>query len=593
MAIGYFLYHLDKTRCGGRILSGASDTDYEIGGIVRQQVREGDPVTCGKHEGLFRVCGGMGDTYEVGGVLKEWAGSLDSYSSCPCRARFVPTVFSHYYESDCNAGRVAERETKQDEASTALVGSGAQGEGADSVKLAPVPVFAKSCLRGAGCTDAGTEDEPQANFAAMSIYQSLPASPPPESSSTTTSNEPEQHAQAAKKTKTASGLTDAMPERKKSLFDKVTGFFFGEAEAMPLPPPPVVMGGSAEAGMAAAAGGATAKANQDAAKALTYQMKHLSGPAVWESRFELNLPFVAMGAVLHSMLKGEKSDLLTAENLLAVAQSGGTVPTRVRYNWVEDPETGRLKAVGYHTSPESGRDQVKVRLMEKRFDGKYRFWGDGPGGKVQITWTPTDAPGSTDASGWNTGNQSPQAGTVTIPGLEHPDIQGVTITTTPPPEEKDFRDYILVFPGNVHPPIYIYLSKPPVEFLEVKLYSDFDGRSRQGELEVDHIPSAAAVKAHYKRLHPELSPKDLKKLSKRVAAIGSPKEVHRNDSETYGGRNTPEKIIAHSNDLRAAADQNFDAIEPTLKEHGATDEQLEEARAKLHQINESVGLYKK
>jgi hypothetical protein len=73
----------------------------------------------------------------------------------------------------------------------------------------------------------------------------------------------------------------------------------------------------------------------------------------------------------------------------------------------------------------------------------------------------------------------------------------VTITTTPPPEEKDFRDYILVFPGNLHPTIYIYLSKPPVELLEVKLYSDFDGRSRQGELEVDHIPSAAAVKAHY------------------------------------------------------------------------------------------------
>ena len=51
------------------------------------------------------------------------------------------------------------------------------------------------------------------------------------------------------------------------------------------------------------------------------------------------------------------------------------------------PETGRLKAVGYHTSPESGRDQVKVRLMDKRFDGKYRFWGNGPGGKVQITDT--------------------------------------------------------------------------------------------------------------------------------------------------------------------------------------------------------------
>lgn len=109
MATGFFLYHLDKTTCGGRILSGASDDTYEIGGIERQQVREGDPVTCGKHEGRFRVCGGMGDTYEVGGELKEWAGSLDSYSSCPCRARFIPSVQTHTYERDSNAGRAAER----------------------------------------------------------------------------------------------------------------------------------------------------------------------------------------------------------------------------------------------------------------------------------------------------------------------------------------------------------------------------------------------------------------------------------------------------------------------------------------------------
>lgn len=110
MTTGFFLYHLDKTTCGGRILSGAEDDTYETGGIERQQVREGDPVTCGKHPGRFRVCGGMGDTYEVGGELKEWAGSLDSYSSCPCHARFIPSVQTHTYESDCNSGIVAERE---------------------------------------------------------------------------------------------------------------------------------------------------------------------------------------------------------------------------------------------------------------------------------------------------------------------------------------------------------------------------------------------------------------------------------------------------------------------------------------------------
>lgn len=110
MATGFFLYHMDKTSCGGRILAGASDDTYEIGGIERQQVRAGDPVTCGKYEGRFRVCGGMGDTYEVGGELKEWAGSLDSYSSCPCCARFIPSVETHTYVSTCNAGKVAERE---------------------------------------------------------------------------------------------------------------------------------------------------------------------------------------------------------------------------------------------------------------------------------------------------------------------------------------------------------------------------------------------------------------------------------------------------------------------------------------------------
>lgn len=586
MTKGYFLYHLNKTRCGGRILSGASDTDYEIGGIVRQQVRVGDPVTCGKHKGLFRVCGGMGDTYEVGGVLKEWAGSLDSFSSCPCRARFVPTVFSHYYESDCNFGRVAER--AREEKKKALIGrQDIMPEnsltGTTVTASTAVLVFAKSVLRGAGNTDAGTTEETQTNIGEISFYQSSPSQPAPE---------PEQHAQAAKK-KTS---PPPEPPKKKSLFDKVTGFFFGEAEAMPLPPlppPPVVMGGSAEAGMAATAGGATAKANQDAAKALTYQMKHLSGPAVWESRFELNLPFVVMGAVLHSMLKSEKSDLLTAENLLAVAQSGGTVPTRVRYNWVEDSETGRLKAVGYHTSPESGRDQVKVRLMEKRFDGKYRFWGDDSGGKIHITWTPADAPGS-DPQGWNSGNDEEPVGLEPLPGLEYPDIDDVRILVTPVPEERDFRDYILVFPGNVHPPIYIYLSKPPVELLEVELYIDFNGRSRQGEYEADHIPSAAAVRLYYQRLYPDADEKELEMLAKEVAAIVIPKSVHRKISETYGGRNRePGRVERDSRDLRVAADRNFDVIKTALKESGITEEKLEAARAKIHELNESVELYKK
>lgn len=572
MAIGYILCLSDKTTCGGTIIGGNPNRRSHSRPIARM----GDPVTCGKHEGTYTIIGGISFMKDIeGNSIKLIAGTLDSFSSCPCHAKFIVMKYpAMKYES-------------RSEGSTATAGSSGNNKDiapaiASVVTTPVVPVFAKSVLRGTGNTDAGTVDEPQANIGEMSFYQSTPSQPAPE---------PEQHAQVAKKKKTS---PPPEPPKKKSLFDKVTGFFFGEAEAMPLPPPPVVMGGSAEAGMAAAAGGATAKANQDAAKALTHTMQHLSGPEVLSGSFAMNLPFVVMGAIVQSKLKGDKSDLLTPEKLLEVAHSEGTVPTRVRYNWITDDETGRLKAVGYHTSPESGCDQVKVRLMEKRFDGKYRFWGDGPGGKVQITWTPADAPGSTDANGWHTGNGGQSAGTVTIPGLEHPDIQDVTITTTPVPEEKDFRDYILVFPGNIHPPIYIYLSKPPVELLEVELYIDFRGRSRQGEYEADHIPSAAAVRLYYQRLYPDADEKELELLAKEVAAVVIPKSVHRKISETYGGRNREAgRVDRDSRDLRAAADRNFDVIKPVLKESGITEEKLEVARAKIHELNESVELYKK
>ncbi|PLC62527.1 MULTISPECIES: S-type pyocin domain-containing protein [Citrobacter] len=570
-AMGFYLRVGDATTCGGKILTGDETLSwYGVAGA-----REGDAVSCGKHSGTYKILGGTSDTWDEG---RRLAGTLDSVSSCPCYARFIQSIHDCYIKDDTPEER-AKKERLLPAAVPAIKGNElATKEKRLTEKQNQKRVFAKSCLRGAGNTDAGTTDEPQANIGEMSFYQSGPSQPAPE---------PEQHAQAAKKKKTSPQPPE--PPKKKSLFDKVTGFFFGEAEAMPLPPPPVVMGGSAEAGMAAAAGGATAKANQDAAKALTHTMKHLSGPEVWSGSLAMNLPFVVMGAIVQSKLKGDKSDLLTPEKLLEVAHSRGTVPTRVRYNWITDDETGRLKAVGYHTSTESGRDQVRVRMLEKQRDGSYEFWGDERSDKQLITWTPASTPGSQDS--WNTGNNSPQAGTVTIPGLEHPDIQSVTITTTPVPEEKDFRDYILVFPGNIHPPIYIYLSKPPVELLEVALYIELMGRSRQGKYEADHMPSRAAVEQFLMDDYPGLDQKLIIKMADRVAAIVVPKEVHQKISQTYGGRNKPDQITGDAKNLRSALDRNFNAIKPALKEYGATEEQLESARAKMHKLNTEQGLY--
>lgn len=451
--------------------------------------------------------------------------------------------------------------------------------------LKTTPVFAKSCLRGPGCTDAGTEEEPQDNFAPMSFYQSQP-------SQEITENEPVQYAQTARKKPAAPAKSDPQPPKENSLFDQVTGFFFGEAQAMPLPPPPApVLGGSVEAGMAASAGGATGKLNQDAAKALSHQMRRLGGPETWQGQIAMNLPFVVMGTILQTMLKGEKRDLLTPEKLLVAATERTSVPTRVRYTWEFDEDSGRLKPVGYHTEAGSGRDQVKVRLLNKRPDGRYVFREDEYRSGPSILWTPSDAPGHT-TDGWDTGNDLELVGLESVPGLEYPDTSDVRVITTPMPEEKDFRDYILVFPENEFPPIYIYLSKPPVEFLEVELYSEFKGRSRQGKYEADHMPSRAAVETVLSELYPTLSTSKIRKMSEDVASIVIPKQVHQKVSETYGGRNKPDQIKRDARDLRAAVDRNLDAIKPTLKSYGATDKQIEAARTKLHKLNAEMGLYK-
>ncbi len=80
-------------------------------------------------------------------------------------------------------------------------------------------------------------------------------------------------------------------------------------------------------------------------------------------------------------------------------------------------------------------------------------------------------------------------------------------------------------------------------------------------------------------------------MSDHVASIVIPKEIHQKLSETYGGRNKPEKIIRDVKDLRAAVDRNLDAIKPALKEYGATEEQIEAARSRLHKLNSEQGLY--
>ena len=91
MGTGYFLVRGDKTTCGGKIIEGADD--HTIMGIP--QARDMDRVTCGKHPGMFIIVGGVPET-DIHGRLM--AGSLDSQSSCPCKARFIASMMDDVYE---------------------------------------------------------------------------------------------------------------------------------------------------------------------------------------------------------------------------------------------------------------------------------------------------------------------------------------------------------------------------------------------------------------------------------------------------------------------------------------------------------------
>ena len=88
---GYFLFRGDKTVCGGRIIEGWSDHQF----FGRDMSCEGHQVTCGKYPCRYRICGGLDTDYIHG---KRIAGTLHSYSSCPCKSKFVPSNFDDGYE---------------------------------------------------------------------------------------------------------------------------------------------------------------------------------------------------------------------------------------------------------------------------------------------------------------------------------------------------------------------------------------------------------------------------------------------------------------------------------------------------------------
>ncbi|EEC0295746.1 PAAR domain-containing protein [Salmonella enterica subsp. enterica] len=87
---GNYLVMGDKTTCGGVIIEG--DATHTI--MNKPVACEGHKVTCGRHSGIYAITGGIANDTVNG---RKPAGSQDSYSTCPCRARFIPSMMNDTY----------------------------------------------------------------------------------------------------------------------------------------------------------------------------------------------------------------------------------------------------------------------------------------------------------------------------------------------------------------------------------------------------------------------------------------------------------------------------------------------------------------
>jgi uncharacterized Zn-binding protein involved in type VI secretion len=420
-------------------------------------------------------------------------------------------------------------------------------------------VFAKSCLRGEGCNDAGTGSEPHTNFAEMAFYQAMP-------------NDAPQHAQAAKR------KAIPKPKQRSALYL----WWNGHHEEMDY-----------QAAVADEERAWTARnAIADASELVLVGGSTIT-PGTWAVRGAAlgEIATGGLGAPVAGLLIGMYPGKLNDGEQDFIdrmrAEQMREAPTRVRFTW-ENDASGNPTPRGWHTPP--GKDSVRVRRME--WDSQrqaYTFTTEEDPG-ITLIWTP-DRTG--DSKPWDTGNQNP----VRIPNPvvvdPLPEDMGIGATTSPTPEEKTFADYILILPVGGVPPIYVYLSgRPPVKLLEVDLYSNFRYRPRSGMYEADHMPSRAAVEAYLLRQNPNLKRDQLRELSDNVAAVIVPKEVHQRISETYGGRNSKRRVETDALNLRSAVDSNIDAMKDALKEQGVLDEQIETARKRIHHLNAMSGLYK-
>ncbi|MCG9782612.1 S-type pyocin domain-containing protein [Vibrio brasiliensis] len=270
--------------------------------------------------------------------------------------------------------------------------------------------------------------------------------------------------------------------------------------------------------------------------------------------------------------------------------SDDTTTMRVRFNMYTD-ENGKQQVVGIKTGEGSAYgDRVAKRVAVQQ--GQH-FVAQIENG-ITITWTPD---GSTDVLTPDT----------VLPENDQLDVHNIWVRPIEEHEqeigtvlypEEELAEYVVTFPADAGvSPLYLVFNKrsagiTKIKPLEVGTYGDLAPRSKKDGMDIDHIPSQAALlRAAEEMLGRPLTADEKKEIIKSGAGVAIPQEIHQKCSETYGGRNKLEKQQVDAGDLEAAVNSNFDAIKTCLKENGYTDEQLEGAREELHRLNRANGWY--
>lgn len=412
MAVGYFIRKGDRTTCGGVVLDG--HPSFRMHGIP--VAREGDPVTCGKDGQRYVIAGGIQHFMAKGRV----AGTLDSFSTCPCNARLIHSLPSATYKPAPSPGAASTPSpaVPAGHARQSLSRPPERASLAENVSAGnPAGVLSPK-----GCVFAKCVKLPNSVIDYNTTSGSFPVDDVSDYGNLVLLGGRE--------------LDDSGNVR----LQKISGnppAGFGSLAVRGLAPSGAVesCGGLCDA---ASAGGAVAGGGRVVVGA--------GGRAVGSGILTGGVVGGALLGVVAMLWPSGLGDsaLYTEEQLRAMKQGR----TRVRIR-VEQQSDGSLKGYGYNTQLRSDWEMIPVVQFTPIGSQMVADFGGG----VELIWTPAATP--SDTLGIPALDAAPQAPQITIyPPAEQSDR--LIVNPIYPPE---YRDFILVFPaGSGIAPLYIVMN---------------------------------------------------------------------------------------------------------------------------------------